>query len=86
MPQTIRAFSQPFLGSGGVNPISTAFPSNGDAQSYLASEPPIIQFFEERTDEISFGQGQAARFDFQPQFVEHFAPIRFVCLQPEKLS
>ncbi len=81
--QTFRAVSQSYLGAKVVNPISEAFPYNGDAQTYLASDPPIVQFFDSATDTIMLGQ-RAAHLDFQPQFVEHFSPFRFVYLQPKE--
>jgi hypothetical protein len=84
--QTVRAFSQPYLGAKVVNPIGDVLSYNADAQSFVASDQPTIQFFDAATDAITFNQKDAARFDFQPHFAEHFAPFRFVYLQPEKLG
>ncbi len=81
---TLKAFSQPYLGAKVVNPISDKFRYNGDAQSYLASDTPIVQFFDNARDSIHFGQTDMADVDFQPQFVEHFEPFRFVYLHPEQ--
>ena len=82
--QTRRALAQPFLEAKVVNPVGDVVPYNADAQSYLAADQPIIQFFDPATDNITFNQTEAAQFEFQPHFVEHFAPFRFVYLQPEK--
>lgn len=84
--QTMQAVSQPYLSAKVVNPISDAFPTNGDAQSIVASDPPIVQFFDAATDTITFGESARAPFDFQPHFIEHFAPFRFVYLQPQEPS
>ena len=81
--QTLKAFSQPYLGAKVVNPISDAIPFNGDAQSYVASDTPIVQWFDTSTDAIQFGEIVSSSIDFQPAFVEHFAPFRFVYLQPQ---
>ena len=84
MRQTIRAFRQPYLEAKVVNPIGDTLPFNGDAQSYLASDAPVVQFYNPATDHITFNTLDATRFDFNPQFVEHFEPFRFVYLQPAK--
>lgn len=84
--QTLQAASQPYLSAKVVNPIGDVLPYNGDAQSFVAADSPVIQFFDPATDSIAFSQNDAARFAFQPAFVEHFAPFRFVYLQPEKGS
>lgn len=84
--QTMKSFSEPYIGAKVVNPISDGFPYNGDAQSFVASDPPIVQFFDSATDSITFNQSYSEQFDFQPQFIEHFAPFRFVYLHPEKVS
>ena len=83
---TLQAFSQPYLGAKVVNPISDVILYNADAQSYLASDPPVVQYFDEDRDHITFGQNTINEFDFQPQFIEHFEPFRFVYLQPEKVA
>ena len=82
--QTLKAFSQPYLGAKVVNPISEAIPYNGDAQSYVASDTPVVQRFDDSTDTIQFGEVVPSSIDFQPEFVEHFAPFRFVYLHPQK--
>ena len=82
--QTLRAFRQPYLEAKVVNPISEILPHNADAQSFLASDPPIVQFFDPTTDTITIHHPKAANLNFQPHFIEHFAPFRFVYLQPEK--
>ncbi|MAU00266.1 MAG: hypothetical protein CL608_24260 [Anaerolineaceae bacterium] len=79
--QTWSAPSQPFLGAKVVNPIGDVVPYNGDAQSFVAADQPIIQFYDPGTDSFEFG---GKDFDFQPEFVEHFAPFRFVYLPPER--
>lgn len=84
--KTLQAISQPYLGAKVVNPISDLFPYNGDAQTYIASDASTVQLFDAATDAITFGETASARFDFQPQFVEQFAPFRFVYLQPEETS
>ena len=83
--QTMNALSQPYLGAKVINPISERLPYNGSAQSFLAADAPIVQFFDPTTDSISFGPAFENRFAFQPQFVEHFEPFRFVYLHPETL-
>jgi hypothetical protein len=80
--QTMRAFSQSYLEAKVVNPIGDVLPYNGDAPSYLAADAPVVQFFDPAADMISFNKTQASIFNFQPQFSEHFAPFRFVYLQP----
>ncbi len=83
--QTMNALSQSYLGAKVVNPVGGALPYNAAAQSFLAADNPIVQFFDGTTDSVSFGPAFADKFDFQPQFVEHFAPFRFVYLHPEEL-
>lgn len=80
-----QLFSQPYLGAKVVNPISDSVPYNGDAQSYVAADSPVVQWWNNKTDSITFGQEQMANLNFQPQFIEHFEPFRFVYLQPEKV-
>lgn len=82
--QTMKAFSQPYLGAKVVNPISDAVPFNGDAQSFVASDTPVVQWFDNSSDAIKFGAAEVPSIDFQPDFVEHFAPFRFVYLHPQK--
>jgi hypothetical protein len=84
--QTIRALRQPYLEAKVVNPIGDVLPYNGDAQSYLASDSPIVQIFDPATERIVFNSMDSERFDFNPQFVEHFEPFRFVYLQPKRVS
>jgi hypothetical protein len=84
--QTVRALRQPYLEARVVNPIGDAFPYNGDAQSYLASDSPIVQFFDPANDRITFSTTESQKFGFEPHFIEHFEPFRFVYLQPEKVS
>ena len=81
--QTIRALRQPYLEAKVVNPISDVLPYNADAQSFLASDPPIVQFFDPATDGMNIYHSETAVLNFQPYFVEHFAPFRFVYLHPE---
>ena len=81
--QTTRAFSQPYIGAKVVNPISENNRVNADAQSFLAADSPVVQLFNTAADDISFNPQQAGIFNFQPQFIEHFAPFRFVYLMPE---
>ncbi|WP_420643322.1 hypothetical protein [Candidatus Leptofilum sp.] len=83
--QTVNALRRPYLGAKVVNPISDRLPYNADAQSYIAADQPLIQFFDPATDLIEFGPANNGQFDFQPQFIEHFAPFRFVYLNPEKI-
>lgn len=83
---TLKAFPQPFLGAKVVNPISETVPFNGDAQSYVAADSPVLQWWNNQTDSITFGQPQMADLNFEPQFIEHFAPFRFVYLQPDEVT
>ena len=80
---TIRASSQPYLAARVVNPISDVIPYNGDGQTYLAADTPVVRFFDAAVDEIVFGQTEARQLDFHPGFVEQFAPFRFVYLAPD---
>jgi hypothetical protein len=82
---TWQAFSQPYLGAKVVNPVSDRFPFNGDAESFLAADAPIVQFFDATTDIIDFGGAVANDFGFEPHFVEHFSPFRFVYLEPKRV-
>lgn len=82
--QTVRALKQPYLGAKVVNPISELLPFNADAQSFVAADSPVIQFFDMAVDTIAFNPSTVPSFDFQPDFMEHFSPFRFVYLQPEK--
>lgn len=84
--QTMRAFSQPYLQAKVVNPVTEALPYNADAQSFLAADAPVVRFFEPASERVSFGREYAGSFDFRPQFVEYFAPFRFVYLPPEPIS
>lgn len=81
--QTMKALVQPYLSAKVVNPISDEFPCNADAQSLVASDTPIIQLFDPTQDSLRFGQTEMAQTGFQPQFIEHFEPFRFVYLLPE---
>ncbi|WP_420630349.1 hypothetical protein [Candidatus Leptofilum sp.] len=83
--QTIRAARQTTLPAKVVNPISEAFPFNGDAQTFLASDPPVLQLFDPQRDSLTFGES-VANLNFQPTFIEHFAPFRFVYLFPEAVA
>ena len=82
--QTMRALRQPWLPAKVVNPISKRLPFNGDAQTYLASEPPVVQWFEPGGDKLVIHEPGMAGLGFQPLFCEHFAPFRFVYLGPER--
>ena len=84
--QTVRALKQPYLGAKVVNPISEVLPFNADAQSFVAADAPVIQFYDSAKDTIAFNPSTEAQFGFQPHFMEHFAPFRFVYLQPEKYT
>ena len=44
--QTIRAFTQPYIGTQVVNRISDVGPHNADAPAYLAADTPVVQFFD----------------------------------------
>lgn len=82
----MQLLSEPYLGAKVVNPISDAVPFNGDAQSYVAADSPVLQQWNNQIDRITFGQDQIADLNFQPQFIEHFAPFRFVYLQPDEVT
>lgn len=80
----MKAFSEPYLAAKVVNPVGDVLPYNADAQSYLAADVPVVQFFDPVADKIAFNAAHSEQFNFQPHFVEHFALFRFVYLQPEK--
>lgn len=80
--QSLRAQSAPYLNAQVVNPISGDIPENLDAQSYLAADTPTVQFFDQTKDTLYLNKGFADTFKFQAQFIEHFAPFRFVYLMP----
>ena len=82
LPHTIRAFRQPYLEAKVVNPIGEVIPYNADASTYLAADSPVVQFFSPATDAITIHHPGLAAVNFQPHFIEHFAPFRFVYLQP----
>jgi hypothetical protein len=81
--QTFKALSEPYLAAKVVNPIGEVIPINADAQSYLTADTPVAQFFNSATDRIALHHRKTADLNFQPQFIEHFAPFRFVYLNPE---
>ena len=84
--QTIRAVRQPYLAAKVVNPINDVLPYNADAQTFLASDQPVVQFFDPTTDTIALHESESTKLDFQPAFVEYFSPFRFVYLNPQLTS
>lgn len=83
---TLRSFSQPYMEAKVVNPRGNIIPTNADAQSFLASDTPIMQLFDPATDSLHFGETSKNNFQFQPRFIEQFSPFRFVYLAPEGIS
>jgi len=75
--------SQPSLGAKVVNPSGEVFTGNLDAQTYLVADSPVVQFFDDTADTLILGEPFAETFNFQPHFIEHFAPFRFVYLAPK---
>ena len=84
--QTIKSLSAPYLAAKVVNPIGEVIPVNADAQSYLAADAPVVQFFDPATDRLVIHHAETAELNFQPQFIEHFEPFRFVYLNPEEIQ
>lgn len=80
--QTIRAFTQPYIGTQVVNIIGDVIAYNADAPAYLSADTPVVQYFDPTTDSITFYSKPYRDIGFRPLFLEHFEPFRFVYLTP----
>lgn len=80
----LRLLRQPYLGAKVVNPIGSVLPYNADAQTFVAADTPVVQLFDPAVDALALEGAAPPALDLQPDFVEHFAPFRFVYLMPEK--
>ncbi len=80
--RTFRLLREPYLASAVINPISQAIPCNAQSPAYIAANTPVVQFFQPQTDTLTIVREPYGRLNFQPQFLEHFAPFRFVYLMP----
>lgn len=83
--QMMAAASNEWLAARVVNPISDAVQFNGDAQTWLAADAPVVQFFDPATDSFVLGATADAGLGFQPTFLEHFYPFRFVYQSPVRV-
>jgi hypothetical protein len=84
--QTLRALREPYLEAKVVNPTGNRIRENQDAQTYLANESPVLQFFDQTADKLVLGKPFERAFGFRPQFIEHFDPFRFVYLNPHPVG
>ena len=84
LTQTIRAFTQPYIGTRVVNTIGDVIPYNADAPAYLSADTPVVQYFDPTTDSITFSREPYRDIGFKPLFLEHFDPFRFVYLTPQR--
>ncbi len=84
--QMMAAASEGWLGASVVNPKSDALPLNGDAQTYVAADTPVVQLFDPATDSLTLGPEADAGLAFRPSFLEHFSPFRFVYLSPVRAA
>lgn len=80
---TIRAFTQPYIGTQVVNTIGDVIPYNADAPAYLSADTPVVQYFDPKTDSIRLASEPYRNIGFKPLFLEHFDPFRFVYLTPK---
>ena len=80
--QTMRAFSQSYIDTTVINTLSETSPNHQNASAYLASDTPVLLFFDRKTDHLEFGLEPYQKVDFEPHFVEHFSPFQFVYLCP----
>ncbi len=72
------------MNTSNTHPLFVAYPPSGQ-QEISVGPVPVVQFFDSTTDSIRFHWLPAAGLNFRPQFVEHFAPFRFVYLKPQKV-
>jgi hypothetical protein len=80
--RSIALWRQRYLEAQVVNPRGPVFDENRDAQTYLAPDDTVVQFFDESRDRFAFTQEPYHSLDFTPRFLEHFSPFRFVYLAP----
>lgn len=83
--QSLEITSAPYLASTVINPISDAFPHNMEAKAFIAAGTPILQMWQ-ASDALTLEAEPYRSLDFTPQFVEHFAPFRFVYLMPQQVE
>ncbi len=81
--RSARLSSGTFLPAFVVNPIGDAIPVNTDALAIIASDKPVVQYFDPSQDNFRLAHAPYANLDFKPIFMEHFSPFRFVYLMPE---
>ena len=76
------AVAHPKISVQVVNPMNATIHNNADAQTYTVSSRPVLQLFNPRTDQITFGDKSYAGLNFTPQFIEHLDQLKFVYLNP----
>lgn len=79
---TLRAFTQPYIGTQVVNTIGDVIPYNENTPAYLSADRPVVQYFDPTTDSITLAREPYRDIGFKPLFLEHFEPFRFVYLTP----
>ncbi|MCA9951106.1 MAG: hypothetical protein KDE48_15750 [Anaerolineales bacterium] len=84
--RSARLSSGAFLPAFVVNPIGDTIPVNADAMAIIASDTPIVQYFNPDKDNFRFAHVPYANLGFEPIFMEHFSPFRFVYLMPDILQ
>jgi hypothetical protein len=82
---SLQITAAPYLAAKIVNPISPTNPINQIAHAYIASNTPVLQPFHPTKDHLTIGPPYDA-WQFQPCFIEHFTPFRFVYLPPEPVT
>lgn len=83
MGRSARLASGAFFPAFVVNPISAAIPVNTDALAIIASDTPVVQYFDPQQDQFSFALEPYTDLHFSPLFMQHFSPFRFNYCMPE---
>jgi hypothetical protein len=82
----MRLAELPWLSMQVMNPVSTAFPDDGEAQAYTQSDQQITRRFNPQTDQLTFGDLTYAQLGFEPQFVMQMSGCKFVYLNIHNLG
>jgi hypothetical protein len=75
----IQATRDPWLVAQVTNPRGL-LPLNADAQAYIVSSRPVVQFFNPATDTLAIDDPTYRALRFEGRFIEHMNDFRFVYL------
>lgn len=81
--QSLKMAAAPYLNAAVINPKGTTFGQNRRAFAAIAANAPVVQFWDTAVDHIRITAEPYHSLDFEPLFVEHFSPFRFVYLLPQ---